>query len=248
MKYNHIIINQLKGILTPPQNGVTEIVVDDRRGMRAVLTNQPDELNLEGDRRVVVAGLLLKGIFGLDDISAINKSVESGLEQLRESRRQHAGGCSFLVVTFTGEVEDFTPSQQRECENFIFTFDGPSTKPIREASEASIIAIIAAITLASESVIGVERVSDSVVFFRQDGKAIYAYAVSGGAASCYVSRPIAAEAGDLIKTWYPKLVGNSALERVMRLLTASFESEGDTLRSFLAAWTSLEIFVSKVFK
>ena len=38
------------------------------------------------------------------------------------------------------------------------------------------------------------------------------------------------------------------LERVNRLLVSSLQSERDTMRSFLDAWTAMEILINKTFK
>jgi hypothetical protein len=42
-------------------------------------------------------------------------------------------------------------------------------------------------------------------------------------------------------------VGDQELERVVRLLVSSLQTNGDALRSFLYAWAAIEIFVSKNF-
>ena len=138
------------------------------------------------------------------------------------------------------------PDQHQEFDDFVMGVGGIPKEVIRETSDAQIAGVIAALHLACDHTISLNHLSDSSVFYRDDHKVVYAYNLSGSA-NVYVSRLVTTESVSSIGTWYPKLVANSSLGRVVRLLASSVTTEGDTLRSFLAAWTALEIFVNKVF-
>jgi hypothetical protein len=248
MKYQHTQVFQAWGVMIPAEQGDKELVIDEARGLRAILTSCPDELTLDADRNRVIAVLILTGVIGSQDPAAITEAVSAKLGELRDSRKQASGGSAFLVISVTGEVGDFEPSPQKELDEFVLGFDGPSTAAIRDASESLTTAVIAAMSLELESLAGIAKLSDTTVFFRNDGKPVYAYSASLGAASVLLSLPPSDEAVALIGAWYPKLVANSSLARVIRLLASSYESGGDRLRFFIAAWTALEMFVSKTFQ
>lgn len=226
-------------------DGHKELVVDAARGLR-VLTNNPDELTKEADRSLVVADIILGAVFCRLPLDTSTEAIAAKLQELRDSRNRDSGGSPYLVVTLSGEVPDLIPTHQQETDDYVVCFDGPSRAEVRDAAEPLATAVIAAVKLAVEPLVGVKKLSDRVVFFRDDGKPIYAYSFSGSA-SGLVSYPFPGDSIAAIARWYSKLVGDTSMARVIRLLASSYESEGDKLRSFLGAWTALEIFVNKVF-
>jgi hypothetical protein len=247
MKYVHTQIFRVRGLTILAADGDKELVVDEARGLRAVLTSCPDDLTLEADRGVVLAGMILGGIFGSADQATITEPVTARLLELRESRKKELGAASVLVISVTREVADFELSHQQELDEFVVGFGGPSKSAIREESVEVATSVLAATSLGSDNIVGIKKLGDSVVFFRSDGKPVHAYTFSGGTASAFVSRTASPETLQAIGIQYPKLVGNKSLSRVVQLLASSYESEGDKLRSFLAVWTALEIFVNKTF-
>jgi hypothetical protein len=78
----------------------------------------------------------------------------------------------------------------------------------------------------------VTKISDSVVFFREDGKPIYSYTGLADSATFFVSQPIDTSSVESLSKWYKILVSNAGLERVNRLLLSSLQTDGDALRSF----------------
>ncbi len=117
---------------------------------------------------------------------------------------------------------------------------------IHQASKPVIAAAIAAVTIAHDRPITLKKVSERVVFFRSDGKPLYLYEFIGRGHG-HVSTAMTASAVESTGNWYAKLVTDPSLEKVCRLLTASLQTDGDMLRSFLSSWTALEIFVNTRF-
>jgi hypothetical protein len=68
-------------------------------------------------------------------------------------------------------------------------------------------------------------------------------------ANADVIRAISVDTLDSVGNWYRAIAGDlKFVERVVRLPTASLQTEGDALRAFLHAWTALEILINKTFK
>ena len=248
MKYRYTAIYSIKGLSLPPARGDTELVVDSAIGLRAILTSQPNAHVFEGDRSLAVAGLMLRALFRAEPTSNdFKQRVANAVEEIRAAREKEFGNDPFLVVIGEGEVPSFNPSHEKDAEDFIVCFDGADKDEIRARFHTRITALINSITSEVESVIGIRKVSDSVVFLRDDGKPVYSYTFSGGSARLYVSRPLSDEQVQTIGELYRLFTADTTLERVQRLLRSSFETEEDALRSFLAAWSAFEIFVNKVF-
>lgn len=248
MKYRYIAIYSIKGLSLPPAGGDKELVIDSTIGLRAILTSQPNSHAFEGDRSLAVAGLMLGALFRSEPTSDdFKQRVANAVEEIRATREKEFGNDPFLVVIGEGEVPLFNPSHERDAEDFIVCFDGADKDEIRARFHAKITALINSITSEVESVIGIRKVADPVVFLREDGKPVYSYTPSVGSVIAYVSRLLPDERVQSIGELYRLLAADTTLQRVQRLLRSSFETEEDTLRSFLAAWSAFEIFVNKVF-
>jgi hypothetical protein len=248
VKYVYTAIFSIKGLSMHPSAGDELLLVDPAAGIRAILTSQPDPHSLEGDRALAVAGLMLQGIVSSKCVAKEFKlRVTDAVAEIKAARQKEFGTRPFLVVIGEGEAASFTPSQQRDAEDFIVCFDAADKDEIRGRFHHNITAIMNAISFEAVSVIGISKVTDAVVFFQEDGKPIYSYTFSGGAAKMYISRPLADGQVDAIAQLYRPFAADITLQRVQRLIRFSFETEDDLLRSFLAAWSAFEIFVNKVF-
>lgn len=252
MKYVKTVVFAIRELKLPEDAKVAGIPVLSTDNATAVLTYNPDMLCLDADTSRVIGDLLLAGLFCMAPVPHPSKKDEFAatlavrLGQLRDDRRHRLGDNPSLVIQITGELAGFMPDGHLEFDDFVLGLQGIPKQVIRETTDSHIAGVVAALHLTCDHTISLHHLNDSTVFYREDGKVLYAYNLSGSA-TVYVSKPVTTESLGSIGTWYPKLVTNSSLGRVVRLLASSVTTEGDMLRSFLAAWTALEIFVNKVF-
>ncbi len=248
MKYRYTAIFSIKGLSLPPAEGEKALVVDSAAGLRAILTSQPNSHTFEGDRSLAVAGLMLRALFNSEPTgNEFKQRVATAVEELRAARQREFGSSSFLIVIGEGEVPSFNPTHERDAEDFIVCFDGADKRAIRGRFHDKLTALLNSIVSEAETVIGIRKVADPVVFFQEDGRPVYSYTFSVGPARAYVSRPLADKQVQAIGELYRLLSADTVVQRVQRLIRSSFETEDDPLRSFLAAWSAFEIFVNKVF-
>lgn len=246
MKFRYTTIYSIKGIILP--EGDKELVVDTANGMCAILTIDPSPYSFEGDRMLSVATLMLKALFRSEPTSnEFKERVASAGEEIRVARRKEFGNDPFLVIVVEGEIPFFNPSVEKDADEFIVCFDGADKDEIRACYTRMITIILNSITMEVENVIGIKKVTDSVIFLREDGKPIYSYTASAGSARAYVSRQLEDGQIQSIRNLYNRFTEDSTLQRVQFLLRSSLEFEEDPLRSFLAAWSAFEIFINKVF-
>jgi hypothetical protein len=191
---------------------------------------------------------MLRAVFNSEPTEPeFKQRVARAVDELRLARQREFGNNPFLLVIGEGEVVSFSPTLERDAEDFIVCFEGADKGEIRARFRDKLNALLISLISEADSVIGLKRLTDHVVFFQDDGKPVYSYTFSGGAVSAYVSRPLADERVAAIGELYSLLSADTALQRVQRLIISSFETENDPLRSFLAAWSAFEIFVNKVF-
>ncbi len=249
MKFRYTPVFSIKGLSLSPDDGEKELVVDSTAAFRAFLTTQPDPHVFEGDRSLAVAGLILRAVFRHEPTSDEFKTrVANAVEEVKAGRQKEGGNHPFLVVVAEGTVSSFEPQHEKDAEDFIVCFDGADKVKIRAEFEGRITALLNSIVAEVENVIGITKLADAVVLFQEDGKPVYSYTFSMGSARAYVSKPLADDQAKAIGELYSALAADTILQRVQRLIRSSFEIQSDPLRSFLAAWSALEIFVHKVFK
>ncbi len=248
MKFCYTAVFSIEGLTRDSTQGEKLLVVDSAVGLRAILTSQPDSYTFDGDQSLAVAGLMLRAIFNSEPTEPeFKQRVARAVEELRAAREKEFGGSPFLVVICEGEVASFNPSHERDAEDFMICFDGVDKSEIRARFRDKLNAVLLSVVSEAESVIGVRRLTEPVVFFQEDGKPVYSYTHSVRGVGAFVSGPLDDSRVAAIGDMYRLLSANTTLQRVQRLIISSFETENDPLRSFLAAWSAFEIFVNKVF-
>jgi hypothetical protein len=247
MKYIYTTVYWIKGVMLGTDRIEKRAVKAGKDGLQALLTSQPDAYCHEVDRSIAVANLLLNNMFGGNsNTGSLEERLTNEIAKIREARVREYGAGTYLVIEARGEVSDFTAFSQQEYAEFVVYVDGVAKGPIRSATANQIMAIITAIAILVDNVLGVKKVTDAIVFFRDDGKPVYSYTFTGSATG-YISKPLQPEAINPIQAVFDQLLGNQELDRISRLLVSSLQSSDDPLRSFLSAWTALEIFVNKTF-
>jgi hypothetical protein len=248
MHYTYSSLYHIRG-LSPSSPNVDEKIFDDPpQRTRAVLTSDPTPLCTQLDTSPVLANMLLTGLFhGTTEPGTIDERLARQVQRLREERQKKLGAGVFLFVEANGETTDpFTPTTQRDCGDFILALDGPPKRDIRNHHEPVVRKILAAIGLGIPSVAGFEKVADAVVFIDAGGKPIYSFKFDGKA-DAYVSRRPSAEDLAAARQLASRIVADTSMDRIVRLLNESLEPHQERLRKFLSAWMALEVFVNKNF-
>lgn len=260
MRFVHAVVFKLRGIILPPETQDRELVIDSDRNIRAVLTNNPDDICIELDRNNALSRLILSTILHANPATldpskpeAWTEAVATEVNRLRESRKTDFGDGPCMIVFRDGHVDDYSVAHQREYPDLIIAFDNNSPSPsspkeaIRQKSSAIINAILTALVMALKNPLSVKKVSEAITFFQNTTKPMYIYTLScSGSAS--ISTDITHSDIEATSNWYFKLAADTDLVRVTNFLTSSLQTEDDRLRAFLFAWSSLEIFINKIFK
>jgi hypothetical protein len=245
-KYQHTLVYRIDGIHLGAREGEVELLADAAASFRAVLVADPDAYCFEGDRSTAVADLILDSVFRQVGLENSDEYLANKLEEISESRKRKFGSGPYLVFVREDNVEALSPRDETETEDFVVYRDGGPKDPLRDASTSHVLAALAALAVAAEDVTGIEEVSDTIVFFRDDGKPIYSYTFSM-AGEPSVLRAIPEESIESVTSWYQTISQDPQLERVNRLIVSSLQIKSDKLRSFLFAWAAIEILINKTF-
>jgi hypothetical protein len=250
MKFRYISAFSLKGLNHDTATGDRPLVSDPDAGFSAILTSAPDQHLVEADRRLAMGNAMLKAIFNSETLPAdVAKSdFTPVVDRIRAERRTRVAGNPVLVITVEGDVPSMEPAVAKETQDFVLWIDGPDKETFQGPIEHRVTALLNSLLSVSGSLSGISRVTDAVIYYRADGKPIYAYTFTSGRVRAYISRRLSADQELAICERYRVLVADAELSRVQRLIRSSLETEEDVLRAFLAAWSALEIFVNKVFR
>lgn len=249
MKARYTVVWGITGIQLGPDDGHVELINDPERGLRAVLTLDPDRYTLHGDRAAALGAMMLDFFFrGVPRPQDVEDGIAAWVEQIRAERRERTGSTPTLVVIVEREVqlEFSSPDRCQETESFILCLNAVDKDAIREELRPAITAAVNAIILGIDNLEAMRKVHDSVVFERHDGKPVYAL-TSHAVGSISVLKPLPEDAGRVISSLYTLLATADQLQRVQHLLRAAQETREDRLRAFLAAWSALEILINKLF-
>jgi len=132
------------------------------------------------------------------------------VQKAHETRRREFGEGPFIVIKVEGDAPVGKPRAERESEDFIVWLDGGSKKAIQAEHRHRVTAALNSVILYDERVEGIRIVADSVTYFRDDGKPIYAR-TSTVRGTLSVSRPIRDDAAAIIQG----PIGSHAEERFL---------------------------------
>ena len=254
VKCRYTEIYAIQGISLLPHETEKELIADSIGGLRVVLTTKPNSYAFEGDRSLAVAGMMLSGLMKLEPGSnEFRQHITNKIDEFQTRRAKKFGTGPYLVVIGEEAIPSFNPSLEGKSEDFNdyidfqTCLDGADKDEIRSRFYTKTTALLNAITAITGSVVGIKKVTSSVIFFKEDGKPIYSYTFSFGSLKAYISKPVSDDILPLIESLYRQIVKDKTLQRVLRLFLSSFENEDDRLRSFLDAWMAFEIFINIIF-
>jgi len=244
MDYRYTTVHRVKGVTFGPDKIDIDLLNDDSAGLRAYLTTRLDVHSNEIDEHVAIANVLLNSMFGHSPNSLEQLSTE--VTSIQEARRKKYGESVFLVTVVQGVVQPFQPDAEREFDGFIVYLDGSPNKQIRDKLTERVSQVVASLSFAIDNLLAVEKVTDTVIFYREDGKRVHSYNLTGSA-NAFGSRRISDDDPPKVDGYYRSLRRNPALQQMTHLISSSLSTSDDQLRSFLTIWSAFEMFISKVF-
>jgi hypothetical protein len=225
-----------------------EIVLSDQpdKGRKFMLTGSPDSLLADADKSAAA------GLIAISRITVAGappppppRLVSDIVDEIRSARRQRLEGRMVLVCQFEGTADAVTGAPiDKEGERFLILGRAEIDK-ITAKHEKDIDRAIASLFMADASVVRCEPLGESFRVVMVDGLECLAVPL-GGSAWMIARRAIDAAKEVELKSRFARCFGSDKdLKTVTRLLSDSLLAQDNKLRGFLAAWTSLEVFIKK---
>ena len=241
MKYEYVVAYRVTGIEHKVPSDL-ELLVGENGQLHAVLTKTPDKFDGYINDRITVWPSLVKWFESQSNVW--------WAEQFRNdtTSRPKCEDAPHIVIQIMGERGDLDGKEIVEADSFVIHLNptDPSDS-IRAESEDTIAAILVSLILETGGTLTLDKMWDSVVMVRGDGKRTIPFNCSQ-IAEITDCDSLANDSPTKITDRYRRLSsGKEGLGTVLRLLKLSLETEKDKLRSFLFGWSAAEIFVNQVF-
>lgn len=240
----HAVCFRIHGLSKPDER----VLVEGKSGhLRVVLTADPDPYLMHGDTGMALAEAMLTGRLSDEKLKVLDEWITERVSSQRNARREKVGGKACLVVEMKNEVT-VTLGIHKELSRFVVCWDAIDKDTMQASVKALVDRVLTSLLLAEECVVGFDRIGQSTVLFRSDGKPVYSFSGTVGSPTVVVSRQLGDGTSDRILSLYQSLEDDAAdFKSVSRLLAASLQQADDPLRALLAGWQALEIFVNKTF-
>ncbi len=248
MDYYYTTIYRFEGI--SDNNLVEDKIVykDDVNGITVLLTNDINRHCFKLDIGLACASLLLRGMFGDEKLQEMPIAIDTEVKKIQEERVSKKKTGAFAVIIIKGN-EELTINQKlhKETDQFRICFDAIDKDLIKKQHKEKIHSIVSSLSMTTSPEYHAEIVSSGTYFIDENDKPLYSFTMQGGNARLILSKPIDLEKENEIA----KIIGisnnNEQFKTPFRLYTQSLETTEDKLRSFISAWSALEIFTNKVF-
>ncbi len=246
LKFVYTTILEIIGIKAP-ETGDAILIDDSNSGTWSCLTCDPTRHRKELDEGAAIATMILRGLVGGGPEGSFAERLEKEVAGVVEERSARSKHQDYLVLRLEGEVPDWESRAEREVDEFVIRLNGAPKFGIQERSKVELASIVVAITKRTGRPVQLTSHAVGLVFFREDGKKIYAKEFIMGNPKAFVSSLWDAADQILLQADFLALRGLTSLTRVLQMFAASLEQTHDRLRAFLSGWSALEIFINKVF-
>lgn len=247
MRYTFLSAQCVKGIAHP--GGEADIILfqDRGKGIRVLLTADAIPHLAVLNRHVALLTMMLRAMIGnplSDDFP--DRLAEETLK-VEQQRRASIGSDPVVIIELVGDVQASIPASAREVLGFVICFDAFDKKTLRTQLQSEVSAVLTALRIGADAPYEFRQVVDGSYLTTDDGKVVHSASFEGGSLSAYVSSRLTAEQVARIAADIPLTLRAGVLERVMRLYAHSLSESVDNYRSFVAAWSALEILIGKLF-
>jgi hypothetical protein len=214
--------------------------------MKATLTGDADRHCRVLDRKLALGQMMLTGQVNAENLG---ERLDETIQAIRETRNQDltlkSGGA--LIVEMWEEVEAAFEEANRDFGTFAVYFDAINMDEAVASFRDRAAAFVSALTISSDGQYAIERVTDGVYLVSGDEKVVYSFTAKFGEATVYTSGSPGLRVLELKPEYATALVDNKYMRSVSMLLAQSMGISTDPFRTFLFAWTALEILINKAF-
>jgi hypothetical protein len=245
MKYRYLAAFIIDGITLPAPVEITLLNTPDSRA-NIMLTSRPDAYLGPADVLMALSRRVRISVAGAPPPPPV-QDLASLVQIARAERAAPVNGRPVLVVDVIGDRDFPNRSPNTPLDEIVFTVvDKQVVKDISKLHEKLIGQALASLALLAAPIYGLKKLSDFVLLDPASPSPVHV-SPAGIDIKIAFRSSMPTELKESIESRFADLLGVPDLETVMRLYADSLIQNEDYLRSFLAAWTAIEVFTNKVF-
>ncbi len=247
LKYHHIQLFSVSGILLPADIDELPLIDGELGAVKVYLTHSPDICVLNISRGSAFGLMMGKGRLRDKGQKEFNEELNEEIERISDGIKKRFKSKPVFVIEIIGETELNTPHPLNDLGEYLICIDGVDKPTIRRQTADLTNTAISSLYLASYKDFELKKITNGLHLTDEDGKIYYSFSFSmtgRGFVSTTVDTTLTVNTSE-----YAQKISKTKLsKKVIRLLTQALDENDDFLKSFLFAWTALEIFIQKAFK
>ena len=247
MQFVFLAAYRVLGVTQKSDGPDIELFLGSNPTTRVWITSDLDRHWLILDQQAALGTMLLKGMLGNSQAEKFEERLEHGVQAVRKQRSPGPGIGGILIIEIKSESNAIVGDQIAEKDSLVVCFDAYDKEALRAQLQNRISAVVAALRLASDGAYELERISDGSYLLSSEGKITHSFSLKMGSPTLYVSCQMADELVVRIREDINLLLKENKLDNVMRLFAHSLDRKTDSFRTFVSAWSALELFIAKVF-
>jgi hypothetical protein len=248
MDYIYRTIYQFEGI--SDSNLVKDKIVfqNEVLGITVLLTKDINLHCSDIDKGLACGILIFRGMLADEKLQELPEAIEVEVKKIKEARMANKKSGAYAVITIKGNVElNINENLHKETNQFHICFDAIDKDSLRDQHKEKVHSIISSLSMCTGPEYHAERISSGIHFIDDNGKLLYNFTMRESRVRIILSKPINIETENEITKIIGLSTSNQQFKTPFRLFTQSLETTQDELRSFISAWSAIEIFTNKVF-
>jgi hypothetical protein len=247
VQFTFLSAHSVQGIVHKPDAPDLVLYDDSEAGLRVTVTADPNRHLHVVNRQSALALMMLRAMIPEPLDEAFPHNLAEQIAQIDRRRLDSAGTDGVVVVQITGDVMASLPSDARIINDFLLCFDAFDKKALRSRLLPQLSAVLTALRLGGSRPYEFRSLAEGTFLTTAEGVIIHSMTLEAGSVGMYQSTPLNEAQRERIAKDIPLILKAGNLERIVRLYVHSLNRATDNYRSFIAAWSALEILVGKIF-
>ena len=247
MRYVFLTAHQVLGIAHKDDAPDVVLFEGQDPDTRVLVTRKLDHHLAVLDRQLALASGMMRGLIGQPLSLDFSENLAKGIEAVRQRRARSLTADGILVIEVQGDIHAVVKDPLQETDDFVVCFDAVDKKALSAALEPRVASVLAAVRIGGAGSYELQRVGTGSYLLDADGKVIHSFSAEVFEPTVYVSSPLRDDQVVRIHEDIGLILRNEQLTRAVQLFAHSLDRGTDALRTFLSAWSAIEIMTAKMF-
>lgn len=247
MQGTFVSVHSVQGIVHKP-NADLVLYDDPVAGLHVTITADLNRHLRVVNRQLALTSMMLRGLIPKPLDESFHRNLADYVNKIERRRLDAAGTDGVVVVQATGDVAASVAGNARAIDDFLLCFDAFDQKALRARFLPQVSAVLTALRMGGSGRYEFHSIAEGSYLTTTDGAIVHSMSVEiEVTGEMYGSSPLNEAHVERIAKDISLILKAGELERIVRLHTQSLNRATDNYRSFIAAWSALEILVGKLF-